>query len=89
MISKEVWRSHHPQKKRDVKFPLGSQATPWIQTERPGSSRKEFLGSSICYQHGQQEFEKGWDSWAIYNDQPAGWSPQMVVKSKGIPPKWP
>ena len=25
--------------------------------------------------------------WAIYNDQPAGWSPQMVVKSKGIPPK--
>ena len=26
--------------------------------------------------------------WANYNDQPAGWSPQMVV-CKGIPPKMP
>ena len=25
--------------------------------------------------------------WAIYNDQTAGWSPQMVVNSKGILPK--
>ena len=25
--------------------------------------------------------------WAIYNDQTAGWSPQMVVKSKGSVPK--
>ena len=27
--------------------------------------------------------------WANYSDQTAGWSPQMVVKSKGIPPKCP
>ena len=61
-------------KRRKKAFLVGEQ-------EKTQRSKQTLVG---CFNIGDYLY-----IWAIYNDQPAGWSPQMVVIVRESPQKWP